>query len=535
MYREFFRLKHKPFALAPDPRFMFMSESHREALAHLLYGINEGHGFIVVIGQVGTGKTTLCRTLLEQISDDADIAYIFNPSPSEIELLTAINREFGLPTRARTRTELIHELNEFLLQRSGEGRRVLLIVDEAQNLDPGVLEQVRLLSNLETERSKLLQIVLIGQPELEENLSRPELRQLNQRITVRWRLRPFDVDEVAAYVEHRLAVAGREDAELFTPAALRLLRRRSRGIPRLINSIADRALLLAFTQGVHAIDAPLLRRAAAEVPAATGGVWLGATGLGLRPSTALLAVGLLGGMLVGASNARGPAPPAAAPPGHVAARVSASMELEPALEQLGAEGSSALALETLLGRWGHAGSGVDAPDPGHYTQAVRRVSRLRVFPTDTSLDPLLLLDLPAVVELEIDGQRRYATLVGSDAEAGVELALGDARFALTAEELGRLWTGRAIYLWSNFKSLPVLEPGMSGSAVRWLQARLSDLGYLQPGDPSGVYDVMTIDAVRQFQRDRAIERDGRVGPATLIALYQQLDFETPRLSAGALP
>ena len=190
MYTGFFGLREKPFSLAPDPRYLFLSASHREALAHLLYGIEEGEGFIEVIGQVGTGKTTLCRTLLDRIGSDAEIAYIFNPSPSEVELLAAINREFGLPTAVRTRTELLDALNQFLLEKNAAGRRVLLVIDEAQNLDPAVLEQVRLLSNLETDRAKLLQIVLIGQPELEENLARSDLRQLRQRITVRWSAAP---------------------------------------------------------------------------------------------------------------------------------------------------------------------------------------------------------------------------------------------------------------------------------------------------------------------------------------------------------
>ena len=249
MYLGFYGLREKPFSLSPDPRYLFLSASHREALAHLLYGIEEGEGFIEVIGQVGTGKTTLCRTLLDRIGSDAEIAYIFNPSPSEVELLSAINREFGLPTAARTRTDLLDALNQFLVEKNASGRRVLLVIDEAQNLDPAVLEQVRLLSNLETDRAKLLQIVLIGQPELEENLSRSDLRQLRQRTVMRWTLRPLSRSEVTEYLEHRLRVAGRQDPRLFTPAALRSLTRASRGIPRLINALADRALLAGNTEG----------------------------------------------------------------------------------------------------------------------------------------------------------------------------------------------------------------------------------------------------------------------------------------------
>ena len=216
MYTDFYGLKERPFALLPDPRYLFLSESHREALAHLLYGIEAGEGFIQVVGQVGTGKTTLCRTLLGRIGSDVEIAYIFNPSPSAEELLAAINREFGLPTTARSRVELIEQLNRFLLEKRAQDRRVLLVIDEAQNLEPGVLEQIRLLSNLETEREKLVQIALIGQPELEENLARADLRQLRQRITVRWTLSPFSSREVGEYLKHRLQVAGRDRVDLFT-------------------------------------------------------------------------------------------------------------------------------------------------------------------------------------------------------------------------------------------------------------------------------------------------------------------------------
>src|SRR5262245_17287427 len=320
MYTGFFGLREKPFSLAPDPRYLFLSASHREALAHLLYGIEEGEGFIEVIGQVGTGKTTLCRTLLDRIGSDAEIAYIFNPSPSEVELLAAINREFGLPTAVRTRTDLLDALNQFLVEKNAAGRRVLLVIDEAQNLDPAVLEQVRLLSNLETDRAKLLQIVLIGQPELEENLSRSDLRQLRQRITVRWSLRPLSRPEVAEYVEHRLRVAGLADPRLFTAGGLRALTRRSRGIPRLINALADRALLAAYTEGRREVQGRLVRRAARELPATELGGGRAATGLRRGLAAALVVAGIGAGFLATAFLPRtkpatvpsAPAPAAAA-------------------------------------------------------------------------------------------------------------------------------------------------------------------------------------------------------------------------------
>jgi general secretion pathway protein A len=536
MYREFFRLQHKPFTLAPDPRFMFMATSHREALAHLLYGIQEGHGFIQVVGQVGTGKTTLCRTLLDQVGYEAEIAFIFNPSPSEIELLEAIHREFGLATGAKTRTELVAELNRFLLQKKAQGRRVLLVIDEAQNLEPDVLEQIRLLSNLETDSAKLIQIVLIGQPELDDALARSDLRQLRQRITVRWELAPFSRKEVAQYVEHRLSVAGNPNSGIFSPAALRVLHRRSRGIPRLINSLADRALLGAYSRGRRGVSAAEVRRAARELPGARRDTWLRA--LGLRASTAALllvaglATGTLAGALLGRPQARSAIRAAGAPP--AVSAVQPGIALEPKLLDLGSGPSASLALDTLLDYWGYPQQVPEASAPSAYPEAVRAVSRLNVLATDSLLERVLLLDLPAVLELELSpGELRYAALVGADGAGNVDLALGREHFVLEPAQLERLWTRRTIYLWNNYKSLPVLEAGMSGSAVRWVQARLAELGFLSPGDPSGEYDVLTIDAVREFQQDRALDVSGSVDSATLIALYQALDYDTPRLSGPA--
>ncbi|MGC2459822.1 MAG: AAA family ATPase, partial [Steroidobacteraceae bacterium] len=267
MYLAFFGIAEKPFAITPDPRYLYLSARHADALAHLVYGINEAGGFIQLTGEVGTGKTTTIRSLLARAPKNAEIALILNPRLSAREFLLALCEELGLgadDSAAGNTKELVDLLNRYLLRAHAQGRRVVLIVDEAQNLAPEVLEYIRLLTNLETETQKLLQIILIGQPELRKLLAREDLRQLAQRITGRYHLDPLSRQETAAYVRHRMRVAG-ATAEFFTRGALREVYNVSRGIPRVINIICDRALLGAYTQDLHQVPAALVRRAGAEV------------------------------------------------------------------------------------------------------------------------------------------------------------------------------------------------------------------------------------------------------------------------------
>lgn len=261
MYEEFYGLKEKPFNLTPDPRFFFLSENHRGAFEHLLYGIKEKEGFILITGEVGAGKTTLCRALLNKLeSQGTDTALILNPMFSGQELLQCILGDFGIPGSGTAKKDLLDGLNRFLLNQQAAGRSSVLIIDEAQNLPLPVLEELRILSNLETEKEKLLQIILMGQIELKEKLSLPRLRQLNQRISVRYHLQPLAREEVPRYIQHRLTVAGSTGDLRFAPGALREIYRYSQGIPRLINLACDRALLAGYAEQAREIRRQVVSR-----------------------------------------------------------------------------------------------------------------------------------------------------------------------------------------------------------------------------------------------------------------------------------
>jgi len=266
MYAQHFGLKELPFSIAPDPHYLFMSEQHREALAHLLYGISTDGGFVLLTGEVGTGKTTVCRCLLEQIPDHVNIAFIINPKVTAEELLATICDELQIlyPYGCASIKMFVDAINAFLLDAHAQGQKTVLLIDEAQNLKPEVLEQVRLLTNLETNQQKLLQIIMIGQPELRDMLSSPEMSQLSQRITARYHIGPLSRHDVTAYVNHRLAAAGATHT-IFPHSVMRKLYRLSKGVPRLINIICDRALLGAYVHGEYQVSKKILAKAAAEV------------------------------------------------------------------------------------------------------------------------------------------------------------------------------------------------------------------------------------------------------------------------------
>ncbi len=266
MYLEFFSFTHKPFALTSDPSFLFLSQSHKEALSYLMYGIKERMGFIEITGEVGTGKTTICRALLNQLDQRTKTAFIFNSNLTELQLMQTIIEDLGIETKKKNRTALFSELYRFLIDQLALDNNVVLIIDEAQNLSSQLLEQIRMLSNLETEKHKLLQIVLVGQPELREKLKSPELRQLRQRIAVRYHIQPLDRDHTKQYVEHRLKIVGANGAgPIFDDKSIAEIHKYSRGIPRLVNAVCDKALLMAYVREQRTVREDIVKRSIAEV------------------------------------------------------------------------------------------------------------------------------------------------------------------------------------------------------------------------------------------------------------------------------
>jgi len=267
MYAAYFGLKENPFSLSPEPRYLFLSEQHRDALNCLIYGIKEKKGFVLISGGFGTGKTTICRSLINSLDDSVETALIFNTAISDLELLETVLVEYGIAiiSGPRTKKNYIDILNDFLLRKFAAGKTAVLLIDEAQNLSHSVLEQIRMLSNLETETEKLIQIILIGQPELNNTLMLPALRQLNERITVRYDLKPLSPPEVLEYIQHRLTVAQGPGSLKFTQGAFNLIYTLTEGIPRRINALCDRSLLIAYTKNVNKINRRIVNLAAHDI------------------------------------------------------------------------------------------------------------------------------------------------------------------------------------------------------------------------------------------------------------------------------
>jgi len=564
MYTSFFGLGEKPFAITPDPRYLYLSERHAEALAHLLYGINESGGFIQLTGEVGTGKTTVVRTLLSRVPQHADVAVILNPRVTPAEFLLTICEELGVSLKDGERgsvKEMIDALNRRLLSTHAGGRRVIIIVDEAQNLEADVLEQVRLLTNLETATQKLLQIILIGQPELRELLDRNDLRQLAQRITGRYHLHPLSREETRGYIRHRLRVAG-ASGEIFTPGALDEVYRISGGIPRVINVTCDRALLGAFTTETRRINAALVRRAAGEVygrrftPAwllwsagAAVVLLLGATGLFLlRQSPGPEPVSITGpaavpdnpgarrtGSTPSAAHA-GKLPPAtdASTPtsGSSAGVISRGPPIASMADILSADPgqiTTAAAFRRLLALWGK----VLTSDRNPCAQAA--VDGLACLSDRGSWGQLRALNRPAILDLNDDrGGTAHVVLTGLTDEYAT-LALGEKGQRVALPDISRYWMGGYTLVWKPRSGKPrELSAGMRGEQVQWLRRSLAAVR----GDTSGVappdvYDKALVIAVQDFQREHRLTADGVAGLTTQVMLDTALaEPGSPLLQPG---
>jgi general secretion pathway protein A len=551
MYTAFFGLGEKPFAITPDPRYLFLSERHAEALAHLLYGINESGGFIQLTGEVGTGKTTIVRSLLGQIPKDAEVALILNTRITPAEFLLTICEELRVSVAEGDRQSvkaLVDALNRHLLDAHSQGRRVVVIVDEAQNLSIEVLEQVRLLTNLETATQKLLQIILIGQPELREVLQRVELRQLAQRITGRYHLSPLTRRETAGYIQHRLRVAG-ATGEVFTKGALAEAHRLSRGIPRIINVVSDRALLGAYTQEEHRITAKLVRRSVAEVYGrpvlptwtrwAAGGV--------AAASVAVLALSGWHYFQTGepqriAENAaaaagrrdQGATTKSAGPSATLA--VTAAPPLQPITDVLSAHSSETnldAAFSKLFALWGanYRPGGSDACD-----QAVQQ--GLECVMQRGSWGQLRALNRPAILMLSDDAGIEHQLVLSQLDDQHATVELGGQHEPVSIIELSKYWYGDYMLLWRpRVAGGKELSLGMRGDDVGWLRHSLEKVRGLEPStDGADVYDEKLARLVEEFQRQHRLTVDGIAGMQTQIALDTALaDPATPFLRAPTAP
>ncbi|HYC54000.1 MAG TPA: AAA family ATPase [Candidatus Binatia bacterium] len=562
-----------------------MSAKHREAFAHLVYGISEGSGFVAITGEVGAGKTTLIRALLAEAAKDVTVVSIVNPVLTSTELLQTINAELSLPSRSTSRKELLEELAAFLQRNKRDGRRTVIIVDEAQNLDPVVLEQLRLLSNLETETEKLIQVVLVGQPELHGLLQRHDLRQLNQRVTERWHLEKLDRDESFEYVRHRLRVAGAQ-GDLVDAKGLELMYRFTGGVPRLLNILGHRSLLVAYTRSKGRVGAAEVTSAARElgyVPqasaresrswprwAAVGGAGVAAATVAFflfaalaeepassRPrgqtareeaafsrsrSSALSpmpAAAAEAAMADIPAEAAGQEPVAAAPaPAQPAALATASVSAVPSqaarslpspeaalasIASVPVFDAAVTAYSTLLQLWGKpAVTDADLGDSTLDLEPIASSRGLRYLSVEINRALLSVLDLPALIELQLPGSADVRYALLEGVDPIGGIAHLGGGIIVADSTLDQWWNGRAHILWRDEHGLRYdLGPGSGGPAVRKLQEMLVQAGVYQ-GEPSGLYDDLTENSVRRFQEAKHIATDGVAGPITQILLYNSL-------------
>jgi len=563
MYNDFFGFREKPFRLVPDPTYLFLSKSHEEAMAHLVYAVSQGEGFVEILGEAGTGKTTLCRAFLDRLDEKTAVAYIFNPKLDSLQLLKAINDEFGIDSKADTIKDLIDTLNVFLMGKKAEGNTVILLIDEAQNLSKGVLEQLRLLSNLETTTAKLLQIILVGQPELGDMLDSYELRQLGQRITLSCGLKPLTHHETRAYIRHRIDIASQGPGIKFSRAALRAIYRYSRGIPRLINIASDRALILAFSLNRHGIKG---REARAAVNELAGRRDIRHTGVQRerRPvfmlSLLLALVFLfvlyhfeLSGITTGrveklkSKNVKLPVIPAQVNEenslsGQTAPKPDAlskpTIGLEDFLRRIDTRLSRKEALQAALKLWRteavirpHFETMENDKDFFKIAALQNGFSSLSI---QNDLELIKKLNLPAILKcyLPQNPDPKYVVIKALEGRK-VTLMAGaeDVSMETQISELKPYWSGAGHVFWKNSLGLVTAPPlRLSKDSVLSLKILLQDIGFSNIRIDA-FYDHQTKEAIKQIQATHGLKADGIVGPLTMIVLNNKVKLsEIPHIS-----
>jgi general secretion pathway protein A len=528
MYTQHFGLKELPFSIAPDPRYLFMSEQHREALAHLLYGMNTDGGFVLLTGEVGTGKTTVCRCFLEQVPDNVNLAVILNPKVTAEELLATICDELRISctTGCFSVKTFVDAVNSFLLDAYSQGRKTVLLIDEAQNLIPDVLEQIRLLTNLETNRQKLLQIIMIGQPELRDMLSGSGMSQLSQRITARYHLGPLSKEDVVTYVNHRLFVAGATHT-IFPDSVINKLHRLSHGIPRLVNIICDRALLGAYVQGKSDVDKKTLVRAAAEV-----------FGKSMTSQRVTLKWVIAGFILILCGTAlaatfyyqRNPISFFHKQNIHETEATNTLLPMSDSLKWPSGEPiarSKTSAYQALFQEWGIPYPIQDPDNACAYAHS----KGLRCLETNGDVKTLNTLNRPAVLKLSDESAREfYALLKGLQGQRAV-LSIGNETRMVDVSEIEKKWRGSYLLLWKTPKHYTgAIYPGHQGPIVRWLNTQLSIInGLTNNSSDTNIYYDSLVNQVKNFQITEGLRPDGVVGSQTFICILNKTGTSEPLL------